>query len=185
MGRCHGLAHRTVRRRHYGRGVARPEHVAGAARFYRTYGAAVYRRCLRLLRDEDLARDATQEVFVRLLQEWSAAQEPEAVLAWIYRVATNHCLNLLRSSRRHAETPLEISVEASGAVAVADPQRLVAQQVLAQFDEQTQAVAVGVFVDGMEQEELARALGISRRTVTRRLGQFMASAREFLAGGER
>ena len=161
-----------------------PEHVAEAARFYRTYGAAVYRRCLRLLRDDELARDATQEVFVRLLQEWTTSQEPDAVLAWIYRVATNHCLNLLRSSRRHGETPLELAPDAGGAVAVSDPQRLVAQQVLAHFDEQTQAVAVGVFVDGMEQEELARALGISRRTVTRRLDRFLQAAREFLAGGD-
>jgi RNA polymerase sigma-70 factor (ECF subfamily) len=145
----------------------------------------VYRRCLRLLRDRELARDATQEVFVQLLRQWSRSTEPEAILAWIYRVATNHCLNLLRRARRHREDSLEIEPAATIAVATAglEPQRLVAQQVLARFDETTQAVAVGVLVDGMEHEEIARVLGISRRTVSRRLDRFLASSRDLLRGG--
>ncbi|GAO02718.1 RNA polymerase sigma factor [Anaeromyxobacter sp. PSR-1] len=155
-----------------------------AARLYRTYGPAVYRRCLRLLRDRELARDATQDVFVQLLRHWTPSTEPEAVLHWIYRVATNHCLNLLRNARRHGEQSLELAPARAAAGAAAEPQRLVAQRVLSRFDEVTQAVAVGVFVDGMEHEELARALGISRRTVSRRLDRFVESARQFLARGE-
>ncbi|ABC82917.1 sigma-24 (FecI-like) [Anaeromyxobacter dehalogenans 2CP-C] len=155
-----------------------------AARLYRTYGPVVYRRCLRLLRDRELARDATQDVFVQLLRHWTTSTEPEAVLHWIYRVATNHCLNLLRNARRHGERPLELAPAHAAAGTAAEPQRLVAQRVLSRFDEVTQAVAVGVFVDGMEHEELARALGISRRTVSRRLDRFVESAREYLARGE-
>lgn len=149
------------------------------------YGPAVYRRCLRLLRDRELARDTTQEVFVQLVRQWTRSTEPDAVLAWIYRVATNHCLNLLRSVRRHREDSLEIEPAASVALASPglEPQRLVAQQVLARFDETTQAVAVGVLVDGMEHEEIARVLGISRRTVSRRLDRFLTSARELLEEG--
>ncbi len=172
--------------------MAEGEHPSEAARLYRTYGPAVYRRCLRLLRDPELARDATQDVFVQLLRQWIRAAEPEAVLAWIYRVATNHCLNLLRTARRHREEPLELFPASGDGVGAAlaphgvaiEPQRLVAQEVLSRFDPTTQAVAVGVFVDGMEHEELARALGISRRTVSRRLERFVQSARQYLAGGE-
>jgi RNA polymerase sigma-70 factor (ECF subfamily) len=163
--------------------VADPLRADEAARLYRTYGPAVYRRCLRLLRDRELARDATQDVFVQLLRKWGGSSEPEAVLAWIYRVATNHCLNLLRSSRRHGGQPLELS-PARSAESGGEPQRLVAQSVLSRFDPTTQAVAVGVFVDGMEHEELARALGISRRTVSRRLDRFLSGAKSFLGGGE-
>ncbi len=46
---------------------------------------------------------------------------------------------------------------------------------------ETQAVAVGVFVDGMEHEEIAGILGISRRTVSRKLDRFVENARKFLA----
>jgi RNA polymerase sigma-70 factor (ECF subfamily) len=55
-----------------------------------------------------------------------------------------------------------------------------ARTVLARFDEDTQAVAVGVYVDGMNHDEVAEALGISRRTVSRRLERFVEGARKFL-----
>ena len=38
--------------------------------------------------------------------------------------------------------------------------------------------------DGMEREEVAEALGISRRTVTRKLERFLGNARKFLARSE-
>jgi DNA-directed RNA polymerase specialized sigma24 family protein len=55
--------------------------------------------------------------------------------------------------------------------------------VLAQFDEGTRAVALGVLVDGMGHEELAGVLGVSRKTVERRLARFLERARK-LVGGE-
>src|SRR5512142_1360611 len=73
---------------------------AEVERLYREYGAVVYRRCLRLLRDREAARDATQEVFVKLLRDMSKLAGRETALPWIYRVATNHCLNVRRGARR-------------------------------------------------------------------------------------
>jgi len=55
-----------------------------------------------------------------------------------------------------------------------------ARSVLSRFDGDTQAVAVGVFVDGMNHDEVADALGISRRTVSRKLERFVEGARRFL-----
>lgn len=167
------------------RGGAAVDHRQEAARLYRDFGPVVYRRCLRLLRDREAARDATQEVFVRLVQDIGRFDDRERAIAWIYRVATNHCLNLLRDARRHGESPLDPDLElAPGEARGAFPERRLAQEVLSRFDEATRAVAVGTFVDGMEREELAAALGISRRTVSRKLGRFLAQAREFLSRSE-
>ncbi len=153
-----------------------------AARLYRVYGPAVYRRCRRLLGDREAARDATQEVFVRLVRDMEKLEDGRAALPWIYRVATNHCLNLRRDARRHGGGALEPPPDlAARDTAAGYPERHLAQEVLSRFDVQTQAVAVGVFIDGMEHEELAEALGISRRTVRRRLDWFLMNARKFLA----
>jgi len=158
-----------------------------AARLYREYGPAVYRRCMRLLGDRAAAEDATQEVFVKLVRDMKRLQDRETVLPWIYRVATNHCLNLRRDARRRGEEAadgdLELAPDTAG-TPQAYPARQLAQAVLSRFDEETQAVAVGVFVDGMEHEEVARALGISRRTVSRKLDRFLENARKFLARSE-
>jgi len=108
----------------------------------------------------------------------------DTALPWIYRVATNHCLNQRRNAgRRGEETLPDIEMPASE-TPDGVPERQLVQQVLARFDAATQAVAVGVFVDGMEHEEVAQALGISRRTVARKLQRFVGNARKYLMRSE-
>ncbi|MGC3997560.1 MAG: sigma-70 family RNA polymerase sigma factor [Anaeromyxobacter sp.] len=152
-----------------------------AVALYRTYGPAVYRRCLRLLRDGEAAQDATQEVFMKLLRDLGKLEDPTRALHWIYRVTTHHCLNLLRSARRRGQAAGPEALEVVPAPAVPFPERRLARQVLERFDVETQAVALGVLVDGMEHEELAQALGVSRKTVQRRLNRFLEQAKEMLA----
>jgi RNA polymerase sigma-70 factor (ECF subfamily) len=154
---------------------------ASVAQLYQRFGPVVYRRCLVLLRDREAARDATQEIFRKLLLDEDRLAALETVLPWIYRVATNHCLNERRNLRRRGEEELQDELPVAE-VALRDllPDRQLARQVLARFDAETQAVAVGVFVDGMEHEEVAAALGISRRTVARKLERFVENARKFL-----
>lgn len=153
-----------------------------AAELYDRYGPAVYRRCLRLLRDRETARDATQEVFMRLVKDKVRLEDREHILPWIYRVATNHCLNVIRSNRRHGEAVPSDELSLAAPETSDYPTRSLARNVLARFDEGTQAVAIGVLVDGMEHEELARTLGISRKTVERRLGRFLTAATKLLIG---
>jgi RNA polymerase sigma-70 factor (ECF subfamily) len=154
-----------------------------AAELYRLHGPAVYRRCLRLLKEPEAARDATQEVFVKLVRDMERLSDRETVLPWIYRVATNHCLNLRRNASRRGDDAAMPDLEvADPAGPERYPDRTLARQVLARFDEATQAVAVGVLVDGMEQEELAEALGVSRRTIARKLERFLEGARRLLEG---
>jgi RNA polymerase sigma-70 factor, ECF subfamily len=150
------------------------------AELYQRWGAVAYRRCLRILGDRELARDATQEVFLKLTRDLHRLRDPKTALAWIYRTATHHCLNQLRSARRHAaaQAPL-MMVEPSYADAFPDQQ--LGRQLLERFDLTTRAVAVAMLVDGMSRDEAAEVLGLSPRTVSRRLERFLARARLLLA----
>ncbi|MFL5248437.1 MAG: RNA polymerase sigma factor [Myxococcales bacterium] len=153
-----------------------------ASELYRQYGPVVYRRCLRLLKDQEAARDATQDVFMKLVRDMAKLEERETVLPWIYRVATNHCLNVRRNAHRRGEDTAEVDLDiASSTPAETYPDRQLAQSVLSRFDAATQAVAVGVIVDGMEHEEVAAALGVSRRTVARKLDRFLENARKYIS----
>ena len=66
---------------------------------YRRYAPMVMRRCRGMLRDEDMAADAMQETFVQVLRHRESldARYPSSLL---YRIATNTCLNAMRSRRR-------------------------------------------------------------------------------------
>nr|WP_211194235.1 sigma-70 family RNA polymerase sigma factor [Pyxidicoccus fallax] len=153
------------------------------ASLYRDFAPAIHRQCLAVLRDSEEARDATQEVFVKLFSA-RRLQDREHAAAWIYRVATHHCLNRVRNAQLHQGKLSQLSLDVASTVAPETfSARKLTQQLLSRFDETTCVVAVGVLVDGIEQTELATILGLSRRTVARKLEQFLAKARALLNGG--
>src|SRR5947209_352564 len=69
---------------------------------YLRYGPLVLRRCRKLLRHDAQAQDAMQDVFVSLLRH-EARLDASALSALLLRMATNVCLNKLRTARRHPE----------------------------------------------------------------------------------
>jgi RNA polymerase sigma-70 factor (ECF subfamily) len=135
------------------------------------YGPMVLRRCRRLLRDEDEAMDACQDVFVRLIEHGDAlsATYPSSLL---YRIATNLCLNRLRGRRRSAtagddETLLRIaSAEVPGAASEA---RSVLDRLFRRHPESSRTIAVLHYVDGLTLEEVAAEVGLSVSGVRKRL----------------
>jgi RNA polymerase sigma-70 factor (ECF subfamily) len=153
-------------------------------RLYLDLGPAVYRRCLRLLGNRAAAEDATQDVFLKFLREVDRLQDRKTLLPWVYRVASNHCLNLRREAAEHRQDSVGLDLDLlpgrEGDGPGAFPERQLAQAVLECFDIETQAVAVAVLVDGMELEEVAAALGVSTRSVSKKLRRFIAGARQFL-----
>jgi RNA polymerase sigma-70 factor (ECF subfamily) len=67
---------------------------------YQRYGSVVYRRARRLLGDEQAAKDACHEVFLRLFRSLPDLNRASP-LTWLYKVTTNHCLNVIRDEERH------------------------------------------------------------------------------------
>jgi RNA polymerase sigma-70 factor (ECF subfamily) len=139
---------------------------------YRTYGPVIFNRCLRLLGDRAAAEDATQETFVRVHRHLDKAPEAREALAWVYRIATNYCLNEIRD-RKHRPEPTDVLPEVAGhdpEVVFAD--RDLAARVIRRCPEDLRVAAWLHYVDGIDQGEVARVLGISRRTVASRIAEF-------------
>ena len=67
---------------------------------FERYHVRVLRQCERLLGDSAGAEDATHEIFLGLLEKPRPYESRRGFGAWLYVVTRNHCLNLLRRSRR-------------------------------------------------------------------------------------
>jgi len=151
---------------------------------YARLGPTIYARCRRLLKDNAAAEDATQEIFIKVLKASNSLPADEAVLPWIHRVTTNHCLNVLRDRRRQAE-PMELMPELRDddfEQSVLDKD--FADRLMERQPEALKAPVVMYHLKGMEQSEVAGWLGISRRTVLYRLAEFAERARQFHALAE-
>ena len=121
---------------------------------------------------------------MRVHRHLAKAPDTDEALARIYRIATNYCLNEIRNRKHrpelHDELP-EIAGDSADAI-VAD--RDLAARIVHRSPEKLRAVAWLHHVDGLDQGEVARVLGISRRTVVNRLAEFTDNARKVVARGE-
>lgn len=148
-------------------------------RLYERHGRAVLGHCTRLLRDVASAEDATQEVFLRVRRSLRLPPA-HAMRPWLFRVATNYCLNELRrrNVRAHGSPLLAGSDVTSPEDAFAA--RSDARGFLAQLTPRARAVTWLTYVDGMLQREVAAALGVSRRTVVSELHRAQAAMSSLL-----
>ena len=163
--------------------AAVPGSPAGAgllAELYEKHAAAVYGRCRYLLKDDAEAKDALQDVFVkvmRALDHFRAAASPST---WILRIATHHCLNLLRARKALWREQLN-ALQRERRLETEPPERReLVRALLAAAPEEAQEVAVLYFVDELTQAEIAQELGRSLPTIRKRLREFLACAREAL-----
>lgn len=67
---------------------------------YRRYGRKVFAKCITMLSDEGLARDATQDIFVKVLLNLSKFTEQSSFSTWIYSITYNYCIDLIRKKKK-------------------------------------------------------------------------------------
>jgi RNA polymerase sigma-70 factor, ECF subfamily len=148
----------------------------------------VYRMC----GDAALAEDAAQECFVRawshLYQFRSTPDAEHAFRNWLYRIATNCALNLLRQEQRGpllgvqgAELPLaDPQPGPEGRVEESERARVVQRAVLA-LPEASRVVLILREYEALSYQEIAQVLGIPIGTVMSRLNYARCRLRERLA----
>ncbi|HLP99536.1 MAG TPA: sigma-70 family RNA polymerase sigma factor, partial [Candidatus Limnocylindria bacterium] len=66
---------------------------------YRFYAPAIFRFCRRAMPTREDAEDATMEVFMKVREKLGQFDASRSFSAWLYRVAANHCWDLLRRRR--------------------------------------------------------------------------------------
>lgn len=153
----------------------------------RQYGPMVLRRCRRLLRNEDEALDACQDVFVRLLEHRRSldGRYPSSLL---YRIATNICLNRIRDRGRQ---PMDTDEERLTRIACAEAPgagseaRVLLDWLFGRHPESSRTIAVLHYVDGLTLEQVAAQTGLSVSGVRKRLGRLRQTLAGLAAAGSR
>jgi RNA polymerase sigma-70 factor (ECF subfamily) len=147
--------------------------------YYKKYGPMVLRRCRSILKDEDAALDAMQEVFVKLIQN-SSTLTGEYPSSLLFRMATNICLNIIRGKKASPVSPDDFLI--AGIADYSDTQE---RFILGDYIDylfkgeaaSTRDMAYMHYVDKMTYEDVARETGLSVSGVRKRLRVFQEKAR--------
>lgn len=84
------------------------------------YQRHIYNQCYRVLNEDELAADATQDTFFVAFQKLPNFRGG-SFRSWILRIATNICYDVLRSMKRGPSVSLDAAVHSSGGEGKLDP----------------------------------------------------------------
>lgn len=136
---------------------------------YRAFGPALVRKAERVLKSREDAVDVVHALFVDLIPRWSK----DVDLPYLYRAVTNRCLNVLRDRGTRARLLAREQQVAAPVGRVRLDDEVVGVGLIGaladRLDEGHLEVLVARFVDDMTQDEIAEHLGVSRKTVGKRL----------------
>jgi RNA polymerase sigma factor (sigma-70 family) len=131
----------------------------------------VLRRCRKLLGDDPTARDAMHDVFVQVLSR-SDELADHAPSSLLFRIATNVCLNRIRTRRRRPEDgdpALLVDIAEQTDPAARSAARAALDTLFRHEPEATALIAVLHLHDKMTLEEVAAEVGMSVSGVRKRL----------------
>lgn len=128
------------------------------------YGDMLYRLCLLMLKNESDAEDAIQETMIRYFQNAPVFEDTEHEKAWLIRVATNKCRDLLRFRARHPQVSEEfLSGFSCGSVDTGILEALTA------LPEKYRLVLTLYYIEGYRIDEIAKIINRTGSAVKMRL----------------
>ncbi len=146
------------------------------------YEKNVYNIALRMVGDPDDAADMTQETFIKAYRALSSFRGDSKFSSWLYRIASNVCLDFLRSRSRHPQVSLSTVDEDDRATfELPDMRQNPEEQLmkklgmeavrrgLEQLPEQQRQILVLRELGGLSYAELAQTLGLEEGTVKSRI----------------
>ena len=160
------------------------------------YENKVFRLAIKLTRNETLAEEVLQEVFLRVYEKLYTFRGESAFSSWLYRIAANVCFAKLNVEKKHIHTDLDdemSQIEIGGmgsdqpaetpdqALLSEEAQRLISEAI-DKLPDDFRVVVLLRDVEGLSNEEVARILGLTVPAVKSRLHRARLTLRKKLAG---
>lgn len=155
----------------------------------------IYSLAVRLVEDREEAFDLAQEAFVKAWQGLPSFQGESSFATWIYRLATNVCIDYLRKQKRRRQVESEVSLDdeelswTEPADWSQDPHRQLERSEqgralargLEALPEQQRQILVLRELSGLSYQEIAGKLDLDLGTVKSRIARARMALRKILA----
>lgn len=155
------------------------------------YGVVIYSYCLRVLRDETLAQDVQQVVFLEVHRDLPAFRRESSVWTWISRIAHNRCMDAATRRRREQQRSVPIDGEddavlpasqTPGPDHTSERARWMAalERCLQRLSEPVRATVLMKYQQGLTFDEMAVAVGERSGTLQVRVSRALPILRQCL-----
>lgn len=142
---------------------------------FQRYERQIYGFIYRMMGNPEDANDLTQECFIRAYKALPQTSLDLNVSAWLHRIASNACLDVLRRRRRIRWLPWESHkhehllhgkpIDDPERNAISSETQVVVQRVLAQMSPRNRMALVLREYEGMSCEDIGEIMGLSRSAV--------------------
>jgi len=158
-------------------------------KLFRSVQEPLFRYVVSLVRDQHLAEDILQEVFMRIYRKLRWLREPEAFRAWCYQIASREAFRYLHRERRWTDQVRDEAVLAHVPAAATDGEfshELIASlpQLVGELSPASRAVVVLFYLHELSLIETAAALDIPVGTAKSRLAYGLRCLRQSFEKGE-
>ncbi|MDD3334260.1 MAG: sigma-70 family RNA polymerase sigma factor [Eubacteriales bacterium] len=141
------------------------------------YASMVYRHCLHMLKRPEEAEDAAQESMLRAFRSYERYRG-DGTATWLYRIAHNTCLDVLKSSRVKKESLLAENAPETPDVSPNPEEMYIARSrqealwaAVSELSIEQQTLLNLFYGDGMSYQEMAAATGLAEGTIKSRLSR--------------
>jgi RNA polymerase sigma-70 factor, ECF subfamily len=147
---------------------------AAFAAIFTRYERRIYSFIYRMMGDPDDAYDLTQDTFLKAYRALGKTDDELNVNAWLHRIASNACMDLLRRRQRVRWLPWETAKhDRPSARAEDDPERTLlggetqtaVQRVLAAMSPRNRQAMILREYEGLSCEDIGEVMGVSRSAV--------------------
>ncbi len=158
------------------------------------YAEMVFRVCYRILQDEQEAEDAMQETFLTVYRSIDNFRGDAKLSSWLYRVATNKALSMLRTRKRKQGQNVPLETDEGDELPVADAYAIVPEEFLLRQESaellqrgleamspKLRAALVLYEIEGLSMKETAEALDISESAAKLRVHRGRQFLQTYLA----
>lgn len=137
------------------------------------HGDMVYNHCFKFTRNEETAKDLTQEIFLKIYQNLSRFREEANIKTWIYRITVNTNLTALNSayakkSKQHKSLEALLTRESSENAEekiIIEEQANNIKEALQQLPPNDQQIIILFYYDELSYEEISKVMNIAKGTV--------------------
>jgi len=151
-----------------------------AERLVNAYADAILRLSYTYLKNTDDAQDICQTVFVKLLSEKRQFESAEHERAYVLRMASNACKDLLKSPWRKRTCSLDTVLEVPAPEAEEGSVLAAVNELPAHY----RTVIYLFYYEGYQASEIGKILGVPTATVHTRLARGRSKLKDILGGAD-